>query len=119
MSSLSSQFTTDNHKLPDTPPCNTGLVLSSINFSPTLMKRVISKLNERSAGGPDNIPPVFFKNACSSVCHHLAFIFQWLFDDGYTFRQYVEKPSLPQFVKKVIAPFLLIYRPIFIDMYSM
>ena len=46
------------------------------------MKRVINKLNERSAGGPDSIPPAFFKNACSSLCHPFAFIFQLLFDDG-------------------------------------
>jgi len=48
----------------------------------TLVIRIIIKLNVRSAGGPDCIPPVFFKNACFSLCHPLAFIFQLLFDDG-------------------------------------
>jgi len=28
------------------------------------------------------IPPIFFKNACSFLCHPLAFIFQLLFDEG-------------------------------------
>jgi len=44
--------------------------------------RIINTHNVRSAGGPDGISPDFFKNACSSLCHPLAFIFQWLFDDG-------------------------------------
>ena len=76
-----SQFTTDNLKLPSTIPCATDPGISSIIFSPILVKRIINKSNARSAGGPDGIPPVFFKNACSSVCHPLAFIFQLLFDD--------------------------------------
>ena len=77
-----SQFAIDNLKIPYTPPCNTHPGISSIIFSPTLVKRIINKLNVRSAGGPDGIPPAFFKNACSSLCHRLAFIFQLLFDDS-------------------------------------
>ena len=72
-----SQFTTDNLKLPSTIPCTTDPGISSIIFSPILVKRIINKLNARSAGGPDGIPPVFFKNACSSVCHPHAF---WIID---------------------------------------
>jgi len=74
-----SQYTTDIFKLPYIPSCCTDPGISSIIISPTLVMRIINKLNG-CAGGPGDIPPVFFKNACSSLCHPLAF--QLLFDDG-------------------------------------
>jgi len=73
-----SQFTTDNHILPDMqhPSANiTGL--SSITFTPSLVSCILRKLNARSAGGPDGVLPSFFKKkACASLSHHLAFLFQ-------------------------------------------
>lgn len=55
-----SQFTLDNHILPRMQPrCGTANI-SSIVFTPVLISRIIKKLNARSAGGPDGIPPVFF-----------------------------------------------------------
>jgi len=42
----------------------------------------MNQLNLQSAGGPDSIPPVFFKNACSFMCHPIAFISQLLLAYG-------------------------------------
>jgi hypothetical protein len=56
--------------------------ISSIVFTPSSVSRIIKKLNARSAGGPDGIPPAFFKKTLSSLCQPLAFLFQVLFDEG-------------------------------------
>lgn len=77
------QFTTDNKSLPKNQPRTTDAGLSSIVFTPTLVSRIIKTLNVRSAGGPDGVPPLFFKKTIFSLCQPLAFLFQVMFDDGY------------------------------------
>jgi len=60
--SMHSQFTTDNHILPDMqPPSANSTGLSSIIFKPSLASCIIRKLNAHSAGGPDGVPPSFLK----------------------------------------------------------
>jgi len=78
-----SQFTSDNGVLPGMQPQSTGPGLSSIVFTPNLISRTIHKLSHRSAGGPDGIPPTFYKNVCPSICQPLAFLFQIIFDEGH------------------------------------
>jgi len=78
-----SQFTTDNNALPGIQPRSKDAGISSIVFSPLVITRIIKKLNNRSAGGPDDIPPAFFKKTCSSISQPLAFLFQVFFDEGY------------------------------------
>ena len=77
-----SQFTTDNNILPDIHPRTTDAGISNIVFTPLLVSRIIKKLNVRSAGGPDGIPSLFFKNTCASLCQPVAFLFQILFNEG-------------------------------------
>jgi len=48
-----------------------------------------------------------FKNACSSLCHPLAFIFQLLFDDG-CLPPVCRKAFITAIYKKVTAVCLLI-----------
>lgn len=64
-------------------PRVTDTGISSIVFTPTLVSRIIKKLNSRSAGGPDGIPPEFYKKTNFVLCQPLAFLFQVMFDDGY------------------------------------
>jgi hypothetical protein len=59
------QFTTDNGVLPGSGLSSVSSNFSSIVFSPVLVSRVINKLNCRSTGGPDSIPPTFIKKTCS------------------------------------------------------
>jgi hypothetical protein len=79
-----SQFTTDNHILPDMQPPSAIITgISSNIFTPSLVSGIIRKLNARSAGGPDGIPPSFLKKACASLSHPLAFLFQIFLNEGF------------------------------------
>lgn len=106
-----SQFTTDNHQLPSIVSHTSNPSISNISFSPTLVTRIINKLNSRSAGGPDGIPPAFFKNTCSAVSHPLAFIFQLLFEDGFL-PQIWRKAFITAIFKKGDSTLSSNYRPI-------
>ena len=77
-----SQFTCDNNTLSNMQARSTDAGISSIVFTPSLVSRVIKKLDARSSGGPDGIPPAFFKKTCLLLCQPLAFLFQILFDEG-------------------------------------
>jgi len=57
------------------PPSAKITGLSSISFTTSLVSCIIRKLNARSAGGPDSVPHSFFKKACVSLSHPLAFLF--------------------------------------------
>jgi len=43
---------------------------------------MIRKLNARSAGGPDGVPP-FKKKSCVSLNHPIAFLFQFFLNEGF------------------------------------
>lgn len=74
---FSSAFTHDNRLLPPCSRSNTNNVnkLNTIIFTPTLIKRVIRRINGKAKGGPDDIPPLFFKQCCNQLASPLAFIF--------------------------------------------
>jgi len=55
-----SQFTTDYRNLPDMQPPSASITgLLYIIFIPSLVSCINRKLNARSAGGPDGVPPSF------------------------------------------------------------
>ena len=100
------QFTTDNGVLPGSRLGPVDSNLSSIVFSPVLVSRIIKKLNCRSAGGPDGIPPAFMKK----LVHFYANL--WLFYSKFysvrdVFPPSGAKPSLLQFLKRVLQLSLL------------
>ena len=53
--------------------------LSNVNFSPFAITKILRKLKVKSAGGPDLVPPVFFKNCCSYLAQPLSYIFNVFF----------------------------------------
>ena len=53
--------------------------LHSINFTTPGVFKILQKLNEKSAGGPDLLPPILLKNIASSVASPLASIFELFF----------------------------------------
>jgi hypothetical protein len=57
--------------------------LSTIIFTPTLVKRVIRQINGKAKGGPDDIPPLFYKQCCNQLSSPLAFIFNQCMNHGY------------------------------------
>ena len=72
---FSSGFTKDDGLLPScsNSQSNTNK-LSTVVFTPTLVKRVIRQINGKAKGGPDNIPPLFFKQCCNQLSSPLAFV---------------------------------------------
>jgi hypothetical protein len=72
-------FTHDNDIIPSYNVTTPQSVISNIIFSPTLVHRIITKLNISTSCGPDNIPPVFFKKMCiiigPSSCSYFSNIF--------------------------------------------
>ena len=81
---FSSAYTQDNGYI---PPLDTSTAdhtkLSSIIFTPTLVKRVISRINGKAKGGPDDIPPVLFKHCSNQLASPLAFIFNKCMENNY------------------------------------
>jgi hypothetical protein len=75
----SDSFTIDNHYCPQLPklvPYDTGI--SSIVFTPSLVRKSINHLRAKSKGGPDRIPPFFFKKCSFWLCQPLSYIFQFV-----------------------------------------
>jgi len=52
-------------------------------FTPSLFLCIIRKLNARSAGGPDGVPPSFLKTLCASLSHPLALLFKICLNEGF------------------------------------
>ena len=65
--------------------------LNNIHFTVAGVLRVIKKLNVKSAGGPDFLPPILLKNIAPSIAHPLASMFELFFDCAlYLFLHYNE-----------------------------
>ena len=57
--------------------------LSTITFTPTLVKRVIRRIIGEAEGGPDDIPRLFFEQCCNQLSSPLAFILNQCMNHGY------------------------------------
>jgi hypothetical protein len=68
-------FTKDDDLLRSVSLNATNTKLSTILFTPTLVKRVIRKINGKAKGSPDDKPPLFFKQCCNQLSSPLAFVF--------------------------------------------
>jgi hypothetical protein len=80
---FSQNFTFDNGILPGTASIKRSCrKLSYISFTPTLVRRVIKKLNHKTKSGPDGIPPSFFINCCEELCHPLSQFFTVSFNNS-------------------------------------
>jgi hypothetical protein len=69
-----SNYSVDNGRLPSSSKHASGN-LSRIYFSPALVRRAIKKLNVKTKGGPDGIPPAFFSNCCEELKLSVIFAF--------------------------------------------
>ena len=79
---FSQYYTHDNGIIPPTSPYTTHS-LSHITFTPAMVNKAIKRLRVNSKGGPDCIPPEFFKKCCLWLSAPLAFLFQASFDESY------------------------------------
>ena len=60
-----------------------GNALSNVTFSESKVLAVLKRLKRKSAGGPDGIPAVFYKECATNLVHPLARLFQIGFDFSY------------------------------------
>ena len=76
---FSSVFTIDNGFCATTSDNKTSGNISNILFTEQQVNSVISKLKLNSAGGPDDVPPIFFKscrsNRCCSISVFITIVF--------------------------------------------
>ena len=80
---FNSVFTTDNGLCVIQPTIKTSERISDIAFTTQQVSRAISKLKINSAGGPDNVPPIFIKSCRLQLLTPLAFLYQLFFDSAY------------------------------------
>jgi len=77
---LDSVYTVDNGDLPTTSTKATiNPALSSITFNSTIVFKTLKKLNVRSAGGPDHVPPIFLNKCSNNLSYPISFLFQLYF----------------------------------------
>jgi hypothetical protein len=71
LQSVFSSISVDNGRIPSlSTSSNRGDKISSVYFTVNLVKRAIERLRVKSKGGPNSIPPIFFKT-CNPSFHHL------------------------------------------------
>ena len=80
---FSSYFTVDNNVLPPINVTSSTNSLKEIIFGPGLVNKAIKKLKSKAKGGPDGIPPLFFKKCKLWVSPVLSNIFQSCFEAGF------------------------------------
>jgi hypothetical protein len=109
---FSSLFTVDNGRVPSLlASANRSDGMSSVNFTANLVKRAIERLRVKSKGGPDGLPPIFFKICESQLSSPLAYIYSLCFQQGYLAPDWLRAYITPVF-KKSDSTNPLNYRPI-------
>jgi hypothetical protein len=112
---FSGNFTFDNRCIP--PMRSGGNNNNSVNkltdviFSPLLIERVIKKLNSKTKGGPDGVPPIFIINCSNELCLPLSILFSFCFENGFLPADWLKSYITPLF-KKGLTTDPNNYRPI-------
>lgn len=79
---FSSYFTKNNNIIPQMSTL-TSSHLKSVTFSPFLVHRAIKRLKINASGGPDGIPPTFFKNCREELAYPLSLLFTLSFSASF------------------------------------
>jgi len=105
-------FTVDNNSCPQMSKfVSDGCSCSSIVFTPGMIRKSINHIKTKSKGGPDCVPPIFFKKCSLWLCEPLAYVFQSCFDHGYLPPVWLQAYITPVFKKGDVSdPYN--YRPI-------
>ena len=107
---FTSNFTIDNGQLPSMNVQN-SCNIDTVVFSPSVVKRVVSKLKNKVKGGPDGIPAIFLKKCVNELCSPISFIFSLCMTNGYIPPDWLRSYIAP-IPKKGISSDPSSYRPI-------
>ena len=113
---FSSVFTLDNNIMPAIiPRVPDNVSLNSINFTTPGVFKILKKLNEKSAGGPDLLPPMYFtqKHCLIHSITSIASIFELFFINSFLPKIWKLSCVKPIF-KKGDSSLTSNYRPIFL-----
>ncbi len=80
---FSNVYTEDNGTHAGLPSPKSGNALSSVTFSEAKILSILKRLKRKSAGGPDGIPAVFYKECAHNLVNPLTRLFQIGFDHSY------------------------------------
>jgi hypothetical protein len=110
---FSSHFVQDNGALPNSldidklPNC----IFDDVIFTATMVCRAIKRLKTNSKGGPDNIPPIFYKHCNAALNQPLSMLFSLCFSHSYLPPVWLTANIVPIF-KKGIRTDPNNYRPV-------
>ena len=81
---FASVYMVDNNVIPSiNPRVPDHVSLNYIAFTRTNVFKILNKLNAKSAGVPDHLPPILLKNIASSIASPLASIFELFFQNSF------------------------------------
>lgn len=82
-STFISYFVKDNGNLPGVSGINIPTTtIKSVIFTSTIVLRAIKKLKINSSGGPDGIPPIFYKRCSAVIAYPLSILFNLSFNSS-------------------------------------
>ena len=79
---FASYFVHDNSVMPPITKSTTSR-LDTVKFTPTAVKKAIQRLKTNSKGGPDGIPPIFYKRLSDTLSFLLCKLYTRCFQDTY------------------------------------
>ena len=83
---FSSHFTVDNNVLPPPPTLSrprSDASLNSVVFTTSSVHRSIQRLRINAKGGPDGIPPMYYKHCIEELSHPLSILYRMCLNSSY------------------------------------
>ena len=109
----------DNGDSPDFAPGVKATIDSTeLLFGPSKIKKILGKLKEKSSGGPDDLPPIFFKKCKDILSVILSSLFQVCYNWAFMPPIWLSAIITPRYKKviklisKIIDRYLLLALPV-------
>lgn len=78
-----SVFVSDTCDTPKTPPhVSNACIIESINITPAVVEKYLSRINVSKGSGPDDLHPLFLRNCCKELALPIALLFDLSLTSG-------------------------------------